>query len=286
MPERWTVLKILRWTADYFRDKGIDSPRLDAELLLADTLAMDRVGVYLHYDRPLSPEELAAYRSRVRRRADHEPVQYILGESEFWSLALEVGPEVLIPRPDTEVLVEEVLARITEGAHLLDVGTGSGAIALAVAHEKPDVRVTAIDNSPAALRIARRNAERHGLADRIRFLEADLARLPDEVFDLVVSNPPYVAAPEWDALMPEVRCHEPRSALYGGVDGLDAYRHLSRQAVAILRPGGWLLVEVGATQATVVATMLQKAGLTGCGVRKDYADLPRVVYGKLSEAAE
>lgn len=286
MPEHWTVLKILRWTADYFREKGIDSARLDAELLLADTLELDRVGLYLHFDRPLSPDELASFRARVRRRAGHEPVQYILGESEFWSLALAVGPAVLIPRPDTEVLVEEVLSRLTDEAELLDVGTGSGAIAIAVAHEKPGVLVTAIDNSPAALRVARRNAERHGLAERIRFLEADLARLPEKTFDLVVSNPPYIAAAEWAALMPEVRDHEPRAALYGGEDGLEAYRHLARQAAGVLKPGGWLLVEVGASQASAVRTLFDEAGLTGCGVRDDYAGIPRVVCGKSDGKAE
>jgi len=286
LADRWTVLEILRWTADYFRDKGIDAARLDAELLLADTLSLDRVGLYLHFDRPLSPDELAAFRARVRRRASHEPLQYILGETEFWSLVLEVGPDVLIPRPDTEILVEEILPRLPAGAELLDVGTGSGAIAIAVASEKPDVQVTAIDSSAAALQVARRNAERHGLIDRIRFREADLAGLPDEAYDLVVSNPPYVATSEWDSLMPEVRDHEPRTALCGGDDGLQAYRHLAGQVRRVVRPGGWMLVEVGATQAATVLTLFKEAGLNACGVRDDYAGIPRVVFGRLEKQPE
>ncbi len=286
MTERWTVLKILRWTAEYFESKDLPSGRLDAELLLADTLELDRVGLYVQFERPLTPEELTTYRSRVQRRAAHEPVQYILGETEFWSLSLRVCPDVLIPRADTEVLVEETLARIGGPARLLDVGTGSGAIALALAQEKPQLQVTALDCSAAALAIAADNAAQNGLTERVRFLQGDLADLPEERYDLVVSNPPYIAAGEWDALMPEVREHEPRLALFGGTDGLDAYRHLARQARQILKPGGWLLVEIGATQADEVKALFEAAGLRACGTRNDYAGLPRVVFGQAETSME
>jgi release factor glutamine methyltransferase len=281
LSERWTVLKILRWTTSFFEGKGIETGRLDAELLLADTLGLDRVGVYVNFDRPLTEDELTAYRRKVRRRSDHEPVQYILGETEFWSLPLHVCPDVLIPRPDTEILVEEVLRRIDGPADVIDVGTGSGAVAIAVAHEKPTLKITAIDCSRQALSVARGNAERHGMTDRIIFQEADLSTLPPGPYDLIVSNPPYISATEWDTLMPEVRDYEPRLALFGGDDGLTAYRHLSGQAPNHLKPGGWLLVEIGAKQAPAVRSLFDRAGLSEVGVRNDYAGLPRVVYGRV-----
>lgn len=280
MAETWTVIQLLRWTADYFNGKDIESGRLEAELLLAHTLDLDRVGLYLHFDRPLTPVELADFRAKVQRRARREPVQYILAETEFWSLPLQVGPDVLIPRSDTEVLVEEALRRLQQGGSMLDVGTGSGAIAIAVASERPAVDVTAIDCSRPALTVARANAEMHGLSGRITCREGDLAALPAGPYDLVVSNPPYIAESEWAGLMAEVRDHEPRIALHGGIDGLDAYRHLARQAMTVLKPGGWLLVEVGAGQADVVRELFEQAGLSALGVRKDYAGIARVVYAQ------
>lgn len=280
MTERWTVLRILRWTAAFFEEKGIDSGRLDAELLLANTLDLDRVGLYLDFDRPLTKNELAGFRNKVQRRAGREPVQYILGETEFWSLPLQVSPDVLIPRPDTEVLVEEALKRCDGPVDVIDVGTGSGAIAIAIAHDRPSVKITAIDSSSLALEVARGNAGRLGLTDRISFQQVDLALLPQGPYDLVVSNPPYIAAAEWETLMPEVSTFEPRVALYGGEDGLDAYRHLARQSPDILKPGGWLLVEVGAEQSGAVLGLFTSAGLTETGVRNDYAGIPRVVYGR------
>ncbi len=280
MAETWTVVQLLRWTADYFNGKDIESGRLEAELLLAHTLDLDRIGLYLHFDRPLTPAELADFRAKVQRRARREPIQYILAEAEFWSLPLQVGPDVLIPRSDTEVLVEEALQRLQQGGSMLDVGTGSGAIAIAVAAERPAVEVTAIDCSRPALTVARANAERHGLSGRITCREGDLAALPAGPYDLVVSNPPYIAEPEWAGLMAEVRDHEPRIALHGGIDGLDAYRHLARQAMTVLKPGGWLLVEVGAGQADAVRELFEQAGLSALGVRKDYAGIARVVYAQ------
>jgi release factor glutamine methyltransferase len=174
LTETWTVLKVLQWTAGYFKEKGIDGGRLDAEVLLADALKLDRVGLYLNFDRPLTADEQVAFRQRVSRRARREPVQYILGETEFWSLALRVTPDVLIPRGDTEVLVEEALKKVTGSCSLLDVGTGSGAIAIALAHELPEARVEAIDISPAALAVAGDNARRHEVDGRINFRQADL----------------------------------------------------------------------------------------------------------------
>ena len=278
--ERWTVLRILKWTANYFFERGIDGPRLDAELLLAEALDLDRVGLYLNYDRPLKESELDRFRDFVRRRVNHEPVQYILGYTEFWSLKLHVDSRVLIPRADTEVLVEEALASGQDGPlRILDVGTGSGAISIALASERPSWQLTAIDICPQALALASHNSEQHGFKERIQFMEVDLAELPEGPFDLIVSNPPYIPASDWDGLMAEVRDHEPRLALVGGTDGLDAYRLLTAQVEQGLVCGGGLLVEVGIGQADQVAELFLSAGLIQVNQRKDYAGIPRVVKG-------
>jgi len=280
LTERWTVLKILQWTADYFTGKEIASARLEAELLLAATLDLDRVGLYVNFERPLDSSELAAFREQVQRRAKGEPVQYILGETEFWSLPFTVSPAVLVPRADTEVLVEEALSRIEGPVHLLDVGTGSGAIAVAMAHEKPEIQVTALDCSEEALHVARGNAERNGVAERVSCLAGDLAELPPGPFAMVVSNPPYIPTADCEQLMTEVRDHEPRLALDGGEDGLTAYRQLTSQSGEILLPGGWLLVEVGIGQAEDVVALFEAAGLAEIKSRDDYAGIPRVVSGR------
>lgn len=278
--EAWTVLRVLRWTAGYFRERGLDSPRLDAELLLADTLGVDRVGLYLRYDQPLTDEELAAYRRRVARRVKNEPVAYILGKAEFWSLSLKVAPAVLIPRPDTEVLVEEALVRGGERARVLDVGTGSGAIVLALASERPDWSFAALDLSQEALQIAQENARRHEMDGRISFVHGDLAHLPEGPFDLIVANPPYVPRGELAGLMADVRDYEPVQALDGGEDGLDAYRALAAQAISRLAPGGCLLVEIGARQQNDVGRLFEEAGLVDVATRTDYAGIERVVSGR------
>ena len=278
--ECWTVLKILQWTADYFRGKEIGSARLDAELLLSATLKMDRVSLYVNFERPLNADELSSYREKVQRRASREPIQYILAETEFWSLPFNVNPAVLIPRADTEVLVEEALKRMDGCCGVLDIGTGSGAIAIALAHEMPEIHVTAIDCSEKALEVARGNARRNGVEDRVAFLAGDLKSLPPGPYDVIVSNPPYIPSRDWEQLMPEVRDHEPRLALDGGDDGLEAYRRIAVQAVQILSPDGWLLVEVGIDQATVVSALFRAAGLTEVLQRDDYAGIPRVVMGR------
>ena len=280
MTERWTVLKILQWTADYFTGKGIESARLEAELLLAATLDLNRIGLYVNFERPLDADELAAFRERVRRRAQREPLQYILGETEFWSLPFNVGPAVLVPRADTEVLVEEALTRIEGAARVLDAGTGSGAIAVALACEKPEIQVTALDCSEPALEVARGNARRNGVAERVTCLAGDLAVLPAGPFEIIVSNPPYIPSKDWEGLMPEVRDYEPRLALDGGGDGLAAYRQLAAQAGALLIPGGWLLVEVGIGQAQEVSALFEAVGLLDVGQRNDYSGIARVVMGK------
>ncbi|TYO98520.1 [protein release factor]-glutamine N5-methyltransferase [Geothermobacter ehrlichii] len=286
MAEVWTLLRVLQWTAEHLRSKGVDNGRLDAELMLADLLDLDRVGLYLNFDRPLQADELARFRERVKRRAAREPLQYILGRAEFWSLTLHVEPGVLIPRPDTEVLVEEALKRMPqEAAALLDVGTGSGCIALALLHERSDWRALGVDLSPAALRVARCNAEELGLSERFELRRGRLEELPAGPWPLIVSNPPYIPRADLAGLMPEVRDFEPVGALDGGPDGLDAYRALTRQTDR-LTAGGWLLVEVGIGQAEAVRELFAEAGLTELFIRDDYAGVPRVVGGRHAGSAD
>lgn len=284
MAEIWTLLRLLRWTTDYFAEKGIDNPRLDAELLLAHVLELDRVGLYLNFERPLNAMELDAIRPLVKRRGQREPLQYLLGRTEFWSLPFEVTPAVLIPRADTEILVEEALSRAdAEAGELLDVGTGSGAIAVSLASELADWQVTALDISPDALDVAQRNAAKNGVAGQMQFLHADLACLPQRQYDLIVSNPPYIAQAEWDELMPEVRCFEPQQALLAEEEGLACYRLLAEQAKDRLKQNGWLLVEIGYRQAEAVRHLFAAAGLRDVFVRDDYAGQPRVVGGRRVE---
>jgi release factor glutamine methyltransferase len=278
--EVWTLLRLLRWTTDYFAEKGIENPRLDAELLLAHVLELDRVGLYLNFERPLNADELDAIRPLVKRRGQREPLQYLLGQTEFWSLPFEVTPAVLIPRADTEILVEEALNRADqEQGSLLDVGTGSGAIAVSLASELPGWQISALDISAEALEIARRNAEKNGVAAQLQVLQGDLAQLPQQQYDLIVSNPPYIAQAEWDELMPEVRCFEPQQALLAEDNGLECYRKLAAQAQSRLKPEGWLLVEIGYQQAEVVSELFRNAGLRDVFIRDDYAGQPRVVGG-------
>jgi release factor glutamine methyltransferase len=280
LKETWTVLKVLQWTAGYLKDRGIDNGRLDAELLLAEVLQLDRVGLYLNYDRPLQADELVAYRGLVGRRSRREPLQYILGRAEFWSLTFAVGPSVLIPRPDTEVLVEEALRRVKADGTILDVGTGSGAIAVALAHELPAARLIGIDISASALQVAAENARHQGVAERVELRQVDLACLPPGPFDLIVANPPYIPTQDLAGLMPEVRDYEPSSALAGGTDGLDCYRLLAGQAIDRLLPGGWLLVEVGIGQAAAVREFFIAAGLREGFCHNDLSGIPRVVGGR------
>lgn len=284
MAKQWSVLEVVRWTTTYLEEKGIDSPRLDAELLVGSALGKDRVGLYLSYDQPLEQAELDTIRERVKRRALREPLQYILGQCEFWSLPFKVTPAVLIPRADTEVLVEEGL-RILEqqSGAVLDVGTGSGAVAVALAHTT-GVMVHAVDISSGALEIARVNAAHNEVEDLLTFAYTDLHTLNGDDqnmggYRLLISNPPYITCAQMLELMPEVVQYEPALALDGGEDGLDAYRSLALQAEALLEPGGWLVVEVGMGQADAVEKIFSAAGLQQCFQRRDYAGIARVVGG-------
>lgn len=280
--ERWTVGRLLTWTAEFLGKKGSESPRLDAEVLLAFALQKERVWLYTHYEDAVAEPPRGAFRELVRRRAEGAPVAYLVGRKEFFSLAFEVNEAVLIPRPDTETLVVEWLSRFkgTEGPLAVDVGTGSGAIALACARRHPTSRWLAVDVSPEALAVARRNAAKHELADRVEFVEGDLleplaTRGP---FDAIVSNPPYIPTADIANLEPGVRDYEPHRALDGGPDGLRVAARLIDQAVPLLKPDGWLLLEIGTAQEGPVRALLAThPELELAATIKDAANHPRVI---------
>jgi len=279
LSDSWTLLKLLRWATEFFTGKGIDNPRLDAELLLAHVLGLDRVGLYMNYDRPLDAEELNKLRPLVKRRGQREPLQYLLGSTEFWSLEFKVSPAVLIPRADTEILVEEALSKVDESGLLLDVGTGSGAIVVSLAKELEQWQCEGIDLSTEALAIAQENVDGNQVTDRVELFQADLNQLPQKKYNLIVSNPPYIAQDEWETLMPEVRDHEPQMALIAEREGLACYQSLLDQASDHLLTGGWLLVEIGYQQAEAVKQLFIDAGFSDVYMREDYAGQPRVVGG-------
>lgn len=270
---------------------GIDTPRLDAEVLLADALGLGRTALYARLADTPSAAQQAAFRQRLIRRARNEPVAYITGKQEFWSLEFAVERDVLIPRPETELVVETGLglfgSHTTDALRIADVGTGSGCLAIALAKELPRARFWAVDRSLAALAIARRNACRHGVAARIGLWCGDLldAAAGRSAFDLIVTNPPYVATPSLDRaadLAPEVRDWEPRGALDGGPDGLDCYRRLlgrgSRNGIDLLRPGGWLVAEIGWDQCDAIRALAKsRPELSFVRCVQDYAGHDRVV---------
>jgi release factor glutamine methyltransferase len=277
----WTVLELLRWTTDYFERNGIDTARLDAEILLAHALESDRIRLYVDFQKPVLELERDRFRALVQRRASERvPVSLLLGEREFWSLPFRVTGDVLTPRPETETLVEAALSKVvdTESAvRILDVGTGSGAIALSLAAELPHADITATDLSPPALQIATENADHLHTRERIRFLVGDLFEpVASERFDLIVSNPPYVARNDAASLPPELS-HEPEMALFAGLDGLDVIRRLVADAGDHLSPGGWLLFELSPEQIETVEIELTKAGFSEIERRFDLASLVRVV---------
>ena len=301
-PPRWTVLEVIRWTVARFTERDLATPRLDAELLVAHALGLPRLQLYVQFDRPLLPDELAAIRALIKRRQAGESVAYLVGKKEFWGIEFAVDARVLVPRPDTETLIEEARERLAgrmepaepsgggddgnpvgapvpiEKLRVADVGTGSGAIALTLAKLFPAAAVFAVDISPAALEVARGNAERLGLA--VTFVEGDLgaplaAHAP---FSFLVANLPYIPSGELAALPPEVRV-EPALALDGGPDGLALVRRLVAEAPVLLGPGGVLALEIGAGQAFATAELLRAAGFTDVQTRRDLGGVERVVSG-------
>lgn len=278
----WTTLAVLDWTTQRFTDAGIAGARLEAQLLLAHVLGCSRVQLYTGFDKPLAEPELAAYRALIKRRLGGESVSYLLGEQEFWGLPFHVSEHVLVPRPDTETLIEVARELRTDRAapcRILDLCTGSGAIAIALAKELPAATVVATEVSPDAAAIAVKNAARNGVADRVDIRVGDLfAPVAGERFDLVVSNPPYIASAVIPTLSPEVR-REPQLALDGGADGLQFYDRICAVARAHLVPGGWLVVEHGYDQADAVRARFEAAGFTDIVLTHDLGKNPRITRG-------
>jgi release factor glutamine methyltransferase len=275
------LVDVLKKTEAYLRDKGVESPRLDAELILGHHLGLDRVQLYLQFDRPLDEAELAPMREHVKRRGDREPLAWVLGTKDFYTLTLVAHKDVLVPRPDTETLVEAALARIPEEGEcfVVDVGCGTGAVGLTIASERAGVKLFATDISDAAIQCTRENVKQLSLGDRVAVLKGPLLEPipPERPIDIVVSNPPYIPSADIDGLAPEISRHEPRAALDGGPDGLDIYRKLIPAAAARARVA--VLVEVGAGQAEAVSALMVQAGLGGIQVHQDLAGHGRVVEG-------
>ena len=314
----WTIGRILKWTEQYFKDKGIESPRLDAEVLLAHVLEKQRIYLYVHFDEPLQPAELAAYREMIKQRVLHVPVAQILGEKEFMGLTFKVTADTLVPRPDTEILVQAAVERlkamkgeksatgvradesaaeepaegqpvggadaeqeVAEPLHIADIGTGSGAICLSVLRYLAGTVADTVDISPEARAVAEENAASLGLADRVTFHTGDLLQpLRGMTFAAILSNPPYIPEADIAGLAPEVRLKEPHTALSGGRDGLDFYRRLAKEAPAMLVPGGFMAFEVGIHQAEPVAALAKANPLIArTEILPDYAGIDRVVVG-------
>lgn len=310
----WTIGRILKWTEQYFKDKGIESPRLDAEVLLAHVLEKQRIYLYVHFDEPLQPAELAAYREMVKQRVLRVPVVQILGEKEFMGLTFKVTADTLVPRPDTEILVQAAVERLKamkgeakapedealadgeeassaadrdeaaadvsqEPLRIADIGTGSGAICLSVLRYLAGTVADTVDISPAARAVAEENAASLGLQDRVTFHTGDLLQpLVGMTFAAILSNPPYIPEADIATLAPEVRLKEPHTALSGGRDGLDFYRRLAKEAPAMLVPGGFMAFEVGIHQAEPVAALAKANPLIArTEILPDYAGIDRVV---------
>ncbi len=307
----WTIQKLIDWTTQFFINSSIQNPRLDSEVLLSYSLKLDRLGLYLNYDKPLTENELSSFKKLIKRRANREPLQYITGNQEFWSLDFKVAPGVLIPRQETEVLIEETLKnagckaqdlKITATSEpgnkalpsvpkplILDLCTGSGCIAVALAKELTGSTIHAIDNSESALEVARENSERHDVKDRITFMSGDLFQPVKNLagkFDFIVSNPPYVKRSDLEGLEPEVNVFEPVSALDGGEDGLDFIRSIIDEAPTFLNSNGWLLLEIGFDQATEVQAHIEKSGCyASLTVIKDLSGNDRVVKVRRSHGS-
>ena len=280
----WTIMKILNWTKQYFEAKGVENPRLDAEVLLCAVLKCQRITLYVDFERPLSEEELATYREYVRRRGNFEPLAYILGERAFMRNTFKVNKATLVPRPETELLVES-LVRIApmlqrEGnVKILDIGTGSGAIIVSLLDYLPKAKGVGVDISVDALIVAKENSEKIGVTGRIGFVRSDVfSKLPlEKKFDIIVSNPPYIPAGDIAGLDKDVQ-QEPRGALDGGADGLDFYRRITAEAMDHMAGEGVLAFEIGISQAAAVQQLCLDAGFVKTAVRKDYAGIERMVF--------
>ncbi|HOK66028.1 MAG TPA: peptide chain release factor N(5)-glutamine methyltransferase [Anaerohalosphaeraceae bacterium] len=287
--EIWTIQKLLNWMTAYFTQKQLDSPRLSAELLLCHVLGLQRIELYTLHDRVVQQPQLGQLRELVKRAAEHEPIAYLVGRCEFYSLSLKITPDCLIPRPETELLVEkavEFLRRRPAPRQALDLCTGCGCIAAALAKNCKDLQITAVDISEAALAVAAENIRRYNLEPSVRLLcgnlyEPLIEELDGPCFDLIVSNPPYVSDAEYEKLAPNVKNYEPKQALWGGPDGLDFYRRILEQAGRFLKPDGAVMLEIGYEQGPAVKQMLEQSGLfASVEIHKDLAQKDRIAIGR------
>jgi release factor glutamine methyltransferase len=290
--ETWTIQRVLDWSIGYLKEHASDSPRLDAELLLAHTLSCSRVQLYTGYDKPLGAAEREPFKQLLKRRAQGEPVAYLTGTKEFMGLTFHVDKHVLIPRPDTEVLVETALAHAKKATvrRILDIGTGSGCIAIALGKHLPDAAVVAWERDPEALAVARANAERLAAANvtltSADALATEVWRTAGEPFDLIVSNPPYIALAERPTLPKSVVGFEPEAALFAAQDGLEFYAKFAATAADVLSPAGVVMVEIGSTQEAAVTKIFKDHGWHVDPIVRDYQKLPRVVVARLERHPE
>lgn len=280
LPAVWTVREIVQWGREYFASKQIDEARLTIELMVCSVLSIRRIELYTDHDRPLTKDELAQLRQMVQRRIRHEPLQYILGTADFFGLTFEVNPAVLIPRPETEILVDRLMRDLRAGSgpyRCLDIGTGSGIIPVTVASHAPDTQWTCMDISESALACAHANAIRHGVADRLMFVHGDfLGTLPaGGPWDIVTMNPPYIGLTDMSGLEPEVREFEPRQALTDAADGLTFYRRFAELMGDVLTPSGRAYLEIGHGQTEDVRQILEPASAS-IEVHQDLGRIPRV----------
>ena len=278
----WTISSLLNWTVNYFKTKGIESARLDAEILLADVLKQERIYLYVHFDEPMQKDELAKFREYVAKRAKHIPVAYIIGEREFMGLPFKVTSDTLIPRPDTEILVESAINNIDKEANIdiVDIGTGSGAIILSLLHNLPKANGYSVDISAKAVKVAEENSKSLNLADRCKFFVGDLFASFDDkkiAFDVIVSNPPYIPLKDIAGLESDVKDYEPLSALTDNGDGLSYYKRLLSEGKIYLKDGGFIGLEVGIYQADIVGQIALDNGWKNIQIIKDYAGIDRVV---------
>jgi len=285
----WTIQKLLNWTSEYLTNKGVDSPRLSAEMLLSHTLGLKRIELYTQFDKEVPQQQLDLLHGLVKRAGLHEPVAYLTGRTEFYSLELNITADCLIPRPETELLVQRAIEflRTRSGVqYICDLCTGSGCIAVAIAKNVPEARVTATDISAAALEVAARNVEKHRLTEHVRLLCGDLfepiiKQLDVNQFDLIVCNPPYVSTAEYEKLDKNVKDYEPVSALLAGADGMDVFRRIIKKVDEFLKPGAALMLEIGYAQGPAVRELLeQTCAFAEIKIEKDFQDNDRIVMAK------
>lgn len=277
-----TVLEAIKLSTEYLDKRGIESARLNAEIMLADIMNCKRFDLYLQFDKPLSEQEKNKYRNFLERRGKFEPLQYILGNCEFYGLRFNVNPSVLIPRPETELLVESVIENVNKNTkiRIVDIGTGSGNIAIALAKNLPEAEIRAIDISNEAIEVAKKNAELNQVQTQINFLNVDINNLENDNFNVIVSNPPYVSKKDYPNLQKEIMQYEPPIALTDNSDGLEFYRNISNAASKMLVKGGKLFFEIGQGQSKEVKEIMTENKFKNIQIKKDYSQIDRVIFGE------